>query len=187
MVSKKHKVFISYHHDFDQEYAEKIRELSGRTQAIIDRSMYDDYSHLSNETILQKIRLNHLIDTTVTVVLIGEHTWGRKWIDWEIYASLRPYGIRTINGLLGIKLPNSRRKHFRLTDNVSSGYAIMMDWKDIEHNFIENVHSAYNKRNYPNLIDNTRSLRERNAPLQPKKYYGRSDDFFTSLLKSLLK
>ena len=99
MVSQKHKVFISYHHDVDQAYADKLRELySGN--AIIDKSMYEDLSHLQADTILDKIRQEHLLDSTVTVVLVGEYTWGRKWVDWEIYASLRPYAERTRNGLV---------------------------------------------------------------------------------------
>jgi hypothetical protein len=38
-----HKVFISYHHDADQAYADKLRELYGGN-AIIDKSMYADLS-----------------------------------------------------------------------------------------------------------------------------------------------
>ena len=37
MVSKKHKVFISYHHDVDQTYADEIRDIYGG-EAIIDKS-----------------------------------------------------------------------------------------------------------------------------------------------------
>ena len=73
MVSKRHKVFISYHHDVDQAYADEIRDLYDG-EAIIDKSMYDDFSHLQTDTILNKIRQEHLLDSTVTVVLIGEHT-----------------------------------------------------------------------------------------------------------------
>lgn len=170
MVSKRHKVFISYHHDQDQAYADKLRELYGASKAIIDKSMYDDLSHLETETILKKIRREHLLDSTVTVVLVGEHTWGRKWIDWEIYSSLRGYGERTINGLVGVYLPNHRRKHFRLTDNLRSGYAVKVKWESVEAEFIDAVHKAWNGRRRTNLIDNSRLLRERNAPLEPKDY-----------------
>lgn len=169
MVTTRHKVFISYHHDADQAYADKIRDIYGG-EAIIDKSMYDDFSHLQTETILNKIRKEHLLDSTVTIVLVGEHTWGRKWIDWEIYASLRPYAERTRNGLVGIYLPNHRKKHFRLTDNIKSGYAVAIKWEEMEEKLIDAIHQAWNNRIRPENIDNTRPLRKNNAPLEPKKY-----------------
>ncbi len=170
MVTKRHKVFISYHHEADQEYADALRGFYGSSKSIIDKSMYDDLSHLQNETILKKIRRDHLLDSTVTVVLVGKHTWGRKWVDWEIYSSLRGYADRTINGLVGVYLPEHSRKHFRLTDNINTGYAVKISWEDVETKFIAAVHNAWNRRSRPDLIDNSRPLRERNAPLEPKKY-----------------
>ncbi len=170
MVSKRHKVFISYYHEDDQEYANDLRDFYGKSKAIIDKSMYRDLSYLQTQTILTKIRREHLLDSTVTVVLVGEHTWGRKWVDWEIDASLRPYAERTINGLVGIYLPNHNPKYFRLTDNIESGYAIALHWDDIEDDFIDAVHTAFNRRRRDDLIDNSRQIRERNAPLKPKQH-----------------
>jgi hypothetical protein len=163
-------VFISYHHDEDQEYADRLRKFYGRSKAIIDKSMHDDLSHLQNETILRKIRQDYLRDSTVTVVLVGEHTWGRKWVDWEIYSSLRGYADRTVNGLLAVYLPTHRKKHFRLTDNLKSGYAVRVKWEEVEARFIDAVHEAWSKRRNKSLIDNTRQLRERNAPLESRTY-----------------
>lgn len=163
MVTYKHKIFISYYHKEDQKYAEQLAYIHG--YAIIDKSLYGDFGFLQTKTILDKIRKEHLRDSTVTVVLVGLHTYGRKWVDWEIYASLRPYGERTINGLVGIYLPVHSRKHFRLTDNILSGYAVRMNWKDAQNGdeFINVVHSAWNCRRRNYLIDNSRPLRERNA------------------------
>ncbi len=173
MVQKKHKVFISYHHDADQECANKLQNYY--QDAIIDKSLYDDMSHLKKETILEKIRLEHLKDSTVTVVLVGKHTWGRKWVDWEIYSSLRPYGDRTRNGLVGIYLPGHSRKHFRLTDNIQSGYAIAIKWEEIDEKIIDAIHQAWNNRRRLELINNTRELRQRNAPLKKKQYTSTPD------------
>jgi len=165
MVTYRHKVFLSYHHDADQVYADALVDYYGKQKAIIDKSMYDDLSHLRNDTILKKIRYEHLSDSTVTVVLVGEHTWGRKWIDWEIHSSLRSYSHRTRNGLVGIYLPDHRRKHFRLTDNINSGYAIRLRWEHVEEHFIDAVHDAWNGRRRAYLIDNSRPLRQKNAPI----------------------
>lgn len=165
MVTNKHKVFLSYHHEADQDYAEALVDYYGKQRMIIDKSMYDDFSHLKNETILKKIRDKHLKDSTVTVVLVGEHTWGRKWVDWEIHSSLRSYGERTRNGLVGIYLPNHSRRHFRLTDNIRSGYALRLRWDLVGDDFIDAVHMAWNRRRRVDLIDDLRSHRERNASL----------------------
>ncbi len=165
MVTYKHKIFISYHHGRDQSYADKLKNLY--KTAIIDKSMREDISYLASESILRKIRLEHLMDSTVTVVLVGVNTWGRKWVDWEIYSSLRGYGERTINGLVGVFLPVHSGRQFRLTDNIESGYAIEIQWKDINADFIDAVHKAWNRRKYrPDLIDNSRPLRQHNAPLR---------------------
>lgn len=190
MISKRHKVFISYHHEEDQQYADELRNLYGKSKAIIDKSMYTDMSHLQNETILRKIRREHLLDSTVTVVLVGKHTWGRKWVDWEINASLRPYSDRTVNGLVGIYLPGYRRKAFRLTDNINSGYALALHWKDVERDFVDIVHKAFNRRRRDDLIDNSRSLRQQNAPLEPKSYSKKDspkkdEDIFSAFIREL--
>lgn len=166
MVSYRHKVFISYYHYEDQDYANILA--SRYEDAIIDKSLYGDFGHLKNDAILNKIRKEHLRDSTVTVVLVGLHTYGRKWVDWEINASLRPYADRTRNGLLGVYLPKHSRKHFRLTDNIISGYAVRINWKVIDrrNGFSDAVHDAWKRRRYDYLIDNSRSLREKNAPIR---------------------
>jgi hypothetical protein len=38
---------------------------------------------------LRRIRQLYLLDSTVTIVLIGKCTWARKFVDWETQASLR--------------------------------------------------------------------------------------------------
>lgn len=165
MVTVRHKIFISYHHGDDQAYADKLT--SFYKKAIIDKSMKEDFSYLTNETILRKIRFDHLMNSTVTVVLVGVNTWGRKWIDWEINSSLRGYGDRTINGLVGVYLPVHSGRPFRLTDNIISGYAVRIQWKDVGSDFVNAVHNAWNRRKYrPDLIDNSRISRLHNAPLR---------------------
>ena len=187
MVSKRHKVFISYHHEEDQRYADDLRTFYGESKAVIDKSMYTDLSHLQDETILKKIRREHLLDSTVTVVLVGKHTWGRKWVDWELNSSLRPYSDRTVNGLVGVFLPGHSNQEFRLTDNIESGYALALSWNDVKKDFIDVVHRAFNKRRRRNLIDNTRGTRERNASLSPRQVHRKKsfseevDDYFEEL------
>lgn len=158
--------FISYHHNRNQDYIEELRQYQGN--GIFDYSLKEDISELMNETIYKKIR-EKLYKCTVTIVLIGEETGKRKWIDWELWASLRPYnnsyGPSFIpNGLLGIYLPVSNHSvPDRLQDNIESGYAVTMNWKNVRNGLESAIETAYIKRqNYRHLIDNRREQMTRN-------------------------
>jgi len=107
-AAPRHKIFVSYHHAGDQAYKESfIRAFGGA---------FDDFSvrtreipdNLTVDEVARRIRDEHIRDATVTVVLIGNGTWGRKHVDWEIYSSLRETRSNLRNGLLGILLPSYR-------------------------------------------------------------------------------
>lgn len=159
----KHKVFVSYHHAKDQLKADYIRTHYGENDTLIDRSLESAYIGLSDDMILSKIRTDHLKYSTVTIVLIGEETSNRKWVDWEINASLRPYGDRTINGLLGIYLPSAKETPKRLQDNIDSGYAVTMKWENISWQLEQKIQEAYNNRSKSYLINNSRVLKKYNT------------------------
>jgi len=108
---------------------------------------------------------------SVTIVLVGERTGHRKWIDWEIWASLRgythPYDTSRSfkpNGLLAIFLPTeSYSIPNRLQDNINSGYAVSMKWENLKRDFESKVNYAYwNRTNVPYKIDNSRERQDRN-------------------------
>ena len=83
MITKP-KVFVSFHHEFDQSYKEEFSRLYPNSiEPIVDDIEKID-SKLETEAIKQKIREEHLKDSTVTVVLIGTQTWKKKHVDWEI-------------------------------------------------------------------------------------------------------
>lgn len=161
--------FISYHHNNDQKYLTRLRKIV-KSMKVSDYSLKDDIGHLTDETIYKKIR-NKMRTCSVTVVLIGEKTGYRKWIDWEIWASLRSYSYQTIrkksfkpNGLLIIYLPVENHSiPERLKDNIKSGYAVSMRWKNLERDFESKVNFAYWKRdNLSHKICNKRDWQESN-------------------------
>lgn len=158
-----HTVFVSYHHANDQAKANYLRNQYGSNNTLIDRSLPEEMSSQDNDYILSKIRQNHLKLSTVTIVLIGSETYKRKWVDWEIYSSLRPYGTRTVNGLLGIYLPTATYIPARLSDNIESGYAVTMRWENISRDLDSKINEAFNNRTQTNLIRNSRPRRERNS------------------------
>ncbi len=163
---KARNCFVSYHHDNDQEYVEELRDtISG--MRVADYSLKDDISHLKEETIYKKVR-EKMRTCSVTIVLIGTKTGHRKWIDWEIWSSLRAYNhadpLKSFkpNGLLAIYLPvKSHSIPDRLQDNIKSGYAVSMKWENLEKDFESKVNWAYwNRTKVPRKIVNTRKLQE---------------------------
>ncbi|WP_196590538.1 TIR domain-containing protein [Pectinatus frisingensis] len=158
-----HKVFVSYHHDNDQAKADYLITQYGENNTLLDKSLDEAYEDMTDDEILAAIRTEHLKDSTVTIVLIGSETANRKWVDWEIYASLRPYGDRSRNGLLGIYLPTAEDTPARLQDNIDSGYAVTMKWENISWQLESKIDDAYDNRNKSALVENSRKRRERNS------------------------
>ncbi len=111
----KHKVFISYHHEDQDEVEQFIDDFGINGQVFIHRGlglgMKDDIIN-SNDTdyVMRRIRELYLKDSTVTIVMIGKCTWARRYVDWEIQASLRSGDKVTPNGLMGIRLPSTEAK-----------------------------------------------------------------------------
>jgi len=188
-----HKIFISYHHEQDQVYADILREFYGADNTFIDCSLSEEIESDDDDYILAQIRTRYLRDSTVTIVLIGRYTWSRKWVDWEIYSSLRPYGTRTVNGLLGILLPTAGNLWpARFVDNyrveqlhghfVQTGYARLVRCEEIapplhshgssilhyltaRAKLVAAIESAYNNRCCTYLINNARPRLKKNLPV----------------------
>lgn len=122
------KVFVSYSHRLDQEAAEEFQKLfSDERDVFINKSIRHDIGKLETDSIKRQLR-QLIADSSVTVVLIGAETGGRKWIDWEIYNSLRQGGGKKRNGLLGVRIKH--KKHWlpeRLKDNVPE-MGLIIDW-----------------------------------------------------------
>jgi hypothetical protein len=74
----------------------------------------DDFINSTNpEYVMGEIRRKYIGDASVTIVLIGKCTHSRRYIDWEIKASLRR-GQSLPNGLLAYILPSAMPPAFGL-------------------------------------------------------------------------
>lgn len=95
-----HKTFISYHHSREQDLKDEIINKGVEGGEFIDKSVLDgDIDiHLSEDSIMRKLREEYLGDSTVVVVLIGEETAQRPYVNSEIQAAL--WGKAT--GLIGV-------------------------------------------------------------------------------------
>ncbi len=165
--AKTRKVFISFHHR-DEVYKTRFARIMDGN--IVDKSVEDGDIDSSNNTdrIRRIIRDNFIADATVTVVLIGECTWQRKHVDWEVGSSLRDTSKNPRCGLLGILLPthpdygrreyNPRLMPPRLADNLrgSSPYAAIHDWTDNPVSVKGWINAAFGRRSRQPDPDNTR-------------------------------
>jgi len=162
-MTERHKVFVSYHHDNDQEYREQFERLFADTyDIIVSKSVQigEIDPNLPAERIRQIIRDKYLRDTTVTVVLVGTETWKRKHVDWEIGASIRETKYNPRSGLLGLLLPShpdyGHSKHNkciippRLYDNIKCGFAELYDWNTNPDTVKKWIHEAFKRRNQIN-------------------------------------
>ena len=158
IMSNRHKVFVSYHHDNDQNYRDLFEGLfSDIHDIMVSKSVQigDIDPNLKVDTIRQKIRVEYLRDSTVTVVLIGAETWKRKHVDWEISASIRNTAFNPRSGLLGILLPTYPRpdgeptKYYpctipaRLHDNIECGFAKIYNWRHNPDVVQQWIHEAF--------------------------------------------
>jgi len=113
----KRKVFISYHHDDEDEVEDFVNTWAYKQKVFIPKALgagvsdEDDFIDSSNPSyVMSKIREKYLQDSSVTIVLIGLCTHSRRYVDWELKASLTQGENSLPNGLIGILLPSQGGK-----------------------------------------------------------------------------
>ncbi len=151
MERRKHKVFISYHHEYDQLAKEALLALNDQYQIFIDGSVCigDIDEHATDEFIRETIRDDYLKDTTVTILLVGLETKNRKHIDWELYSSMYDGKKNKKSGILVVQLPSTNPNYFTAAHGSREKefiYSSTVDWCNISSR------EEYNKR-YPYLPD----------------------------------
>lgn len=169
------KCFISYHHDDEYEVQQFIQAFDHDQDVLIARgigaSMAGDIINSNNEDYIKaRIREKYLRDTTVTIVLAGRCTWARKFVDWEVAASLRNTSTASRSGLLAITLPSAadygKQLPARVADNVDGedGYARWWKYPTSATSLAAIIETAYDARSTRGyLVDNSRDLRSYNS------------------------
>lgn len=140
--------------------------LADTYDVIEDNSVERQIDSNNVEYVYRRIRENYVTGSSCTVVLCGASTPGRKFVDWEIKATLDKE-----HGLIGVNLPSNPQTltgHFtvadRLHDNIVSGYAVWTGWATVTsrpHDFANLIEIA-NARS-KSLIGNEREMRFRNG------------------------
>lgn len=159
------KVFVSYHHSGDQTYYDEFsRFFHDQYEAVFDNSLERRVDSDDVRYVMQRIRDTYITGTSCTVVLIGAATHQRKYVDWEIKATLDKQ-----HGLVGIILPNHQKTMDgkiivpdRLHNNISTGYASLEHWSNLTaQRLIEIVNAAANRSK--SLIVNSMEMKQRNG------------------------
>ena len=95
------RVFVTYHHAdqaevmrFIDRFASAFHEM--RAIGVSDEDEFIDSS--DTDYVLRRIREKYVKGTSATIALLGTCTWARRYVDWEIAATLRnnPLGVSRI-------------------------------------------------------------------------------------------
>ena len=170
-MAVKHRCFVSHHKANATAVAKFVEEFSdvftAKTLGVSDE---DDFIN-SDDTdyVMRRIRELYLSNTTVTIVLIGECTKARKYVDWEIASSLRNDPKNGRSGLLGINMRSMNTRYLappRLSDNHDSGepkssYALYKAYPESKRSLRVAIQSAFDRRSTHDP-DNTRPLFKNN-------------------------
>lgn len=171
----KRKVFISHYKGDRTEVDAFIKKFATEEKVfipfVLGANDNDLYINSTNpEYVMTQIRYKYLLDTTVTIVLVGKCTHSRRYIDWELKSSLRQ-GDYIPNGVLGIILPSCGDSAFmppRLEANWAEGHegCYAKYWKypqtaDQLGALIEDAFDARTSRKH--LIKNSQKMMKYNA------------------------
>jgi hypothetical protein len=163
----KRKIFVSYHHRGDQAYYNAFsRTFCDQYDVIYDNSLERQIDSDDVDYVRRRISENHITGSSCTLVLVGRDTWGRKYVDWEIDATLEKQ-----HGLIGVRLPTapvaqdgSVSVPGRLHDNIRSGYALWVTWNELTQSAaLLTQYIELANKTPTNLINNRRERRYRNA------------------------
>ncbi len=166
-MAVRHKCFLSYHHADQSAVDTFIGKFEG---AFIRRGiqMEEDIIDSDNtDYVMQRIRTLYLQDSTVTIVLIGKCTWARRFVDWEVQASLRKSREGPPpNGLLAIQLWETYKTlPNRVNLNADSGYAKFYKYPSSTTRLATIVDEAFDARtDKAHLIENPRERFRNNRP-----------------------
>jgi hypothetical protein len=129
----KRKIFVSYHHGNDQAYYNQFSShFHDLFEVIHDNSLDRQIGSDNSEYVIRAIRERFISGTSCTLVLCGADTPYRKFVDWEIKATLDKE-----HALIGVILPTARVVNGkiivpdRFVANVHSGFAHTVNWQDL--------------------------------------------------------
>lgn len=172
----RHKCFISFHQADETEVEEFIEAFEDAfIPRVLGVSDEDDFID-SDDTgyVMDQIREKYLTDSSVTIVLVGKCTWARRYVDWEVYSTLRNDKNNRRSGLMAITLPSvadysGKQLPPRVADNVdgAGGYARWWKHPSSVKGLQELIEEAFQARtSKAHLINNSRARKVNNSACQ---------------------
>lgn len=158
-MAVRHKCFLSSHNADSSAvdtFVEKFEGAFIRRGIVMEQDIIDSDN---TDYVMRRIRQLYLQDSTVTIVLIGKCTWARRFVDWEVQASLRkPRDGPPPNGLVAIQLWESyRRLPNRVKLNVNAEYASFFEYPSTTRALSSIIDKAFDARTtLAHLIENPR-------------------------------
>ncbi len=168
-IPDRRRIFVSYHHELDQLWQlELAREFADTHEVVEDNSLGREIESTHADYVMRQIHEGSLTGSSGTVVQCGAETPGRKYVDWEVCASLN----RTM-GVVAVMLPTARRYPSgtavvpeRVQDNIDTAYSPYVQWDqirgrpDVFRTLIE-----FSLQTSKARINNSRPTRRRNTPV----------------------
>ena len=151
----RHKTFISYHHDDQEEVDQFIETFDHDRDVFIARAVGSDQTmdelidSDDEEYVMRRIREDYVQDSTVTLAFIGKNTWSRKFVDWELAASLHQGPKAGLpNGVLAILSPGLSEAILpdRFVDNWETGYGKFYSYPKDRAQLIKWIDAAFEAR-----------------------------------------
>ena len=170
---KNPKIFISYHRA-DTKYRKKLESILDEKRieyyAVPENTQFDGQSH---QYIKDQI-ISCMSNCSIVLCLIGQETYSRPHVDWEIHAALKG-GVEKRKGLIAVMLevrgdskndidyatfPN------RIQDNEE--YAVIEQFASLSERIYSAIEIAEcNRKNEKLTVNNSRELMH----LRSKRYY----------------
>jgi hypothetical protein len=108
------KIFFSFHHKGDKQRIKTVRSTKAvadyKMNPLFDRSKWESIKRQGDHAIRDWID-GELRDASVTVVLIGEETGNKKWVNYEIQKS-KELG----KGVIGVDISKMKDKKGYITE-----------------------------------------------------------------------
>lgn len=179
------RVFVSFHQRdelevavFCRRYEQYFSEL--RTLGVSEEG--DEYAERidsgDSDYVMRRIREDYIAGTSCTIVLIGKCTWARRYVDWEIAATLRNNPTDPRGGLIAVQLPSAAENGWhglpaRLERNVVQrggqdvGYARFYGPPPSDGTIADWVEKAIERRDSMEPVTgSTSDLRVRSSPCE---------------------
>jgi hypothetical protein len=135
------RVYFSFHYqdviDFRVNVVRNHKLTKNDNAGYFDSSIWED-AKKTGDIALKRLINGEIQNTSVTCVLVGTHTFERRWVDYEIFKSLQKG-----NKILAIHINGIKDKDGQVTANGSNplyylGYSFINNGtKVILHNYIQ--------------------------------------------------